>query len=118
MLNVIKSSDTKYYRYEDSLVHAWDYEYETIAHSRVVVNLREFDVLKNTPCGVWLDVFGTKRFVKTKARKRWACPTKEEARESFLARKGKQKRILNSQLDRVERAIQIITKMEKADDKN
>lgn len=115
---LVNSNVTKYYRYEDSLVHSWDYEYETITHSRVVVNLKEFDVIKHTRCGVWLDVFGTKKFVKTKARKRWACPSRREAYESFLARKKKQKRILESQLDRVEQSIHIITKIGVTDVKN
>ena len=114
----INSNVTKYYRYEDFLVHAWDYEYETITHSRVVVNLKEFNIIKHTPCGVWLDVFGTKKFVKTKARKRWACPTKKETYKSFLARKKKQKRILERQLSRVEQSIHLITIMEKDNDKS
>ncbi len=108
----------KFYRYEDELVHTWDYEFETITSSKVIVTLKEFSVVKHTPCGVWLSVYGSRKFVKTKARKRWACPTKEEAMESFLARKSKQKRILSSQLDRVERAISLIKLMEKQYDKS
>ena len=95
----------KFYRYEDKLEYSWDYEFEIVTSSIVVITLLEFDVIKHTPCGVWLSVYGTKKFVKTKARKRWACPTKKEAMESFLARKNKQKRLLEGQIDRVEKAL-------------
>lgn len=63
---------------------------------------RRYGVVKTTPKGVRLD---NGRFVLRDARKRWACPTDTAARESFLARKNAHKRILQSQINKVDRAI-------------
>ena len=67
------------------------------------VYLSELLVIRKTLCGVWLELpFGSgKRFVRKDARKRYACPTKDEAIDSFIARKRRQTRILTVQLNRV-----------------
>jgi hypothetical protein len=79
-----------WYRYED-IVYASLYD---DGPGRLVVELREYEVLRHTPKGVWLTLgFGDKRFVLRGARKRFACPTKLEARESFIARKTRQMKI-------------------------
>lgn len=71
------------------------------------VYVDEYPVEKETPCGVWLDLgWGARRFVLHGARKRWACPTREEAKESFIARKQKHLRILRAQVECVERALE------------
>lgn len=64
------------------------------------MSVETFDVTKHTPCGVWLEseVFRTRRFVLKTARKRYACPTFDEALESFIARKKRQRAILRHQL--------------------
>lgn len=55
------------------------------------VQLRELQVIRATPKGVWLyDRYGHERFVLRDATKRYACPTKEEAIVSFVARKKRQ----------------------------
>lgn len=83
-----------WYRYEES-------RYES-GHK---VWLRGYPVLRATPKGVWLAIgFGERKFVLLDARKRWACPTEGEARESFIARKRRQIRILAGQLDRARQA--------------
>jgi hypothetical protein len=96
-------SSTKWYRYQDSLGgDDWG--------THVSVHLFEYTVVKETPKGVWLALFefsSLKRFVLLDARKKFACPTKEEAMESFLARKRKQVKILSNQLRHVKEAIQI-----------
>lgn len=74
-------------------------------HREVV--LTGYIVERVTPKGVWLE---GRRFVLTSARKRFACPTKEEARESFIARKNRQVRILKAQLLDAELALQLIDK--------
>ncbi len=80
---------------------------------RVTVQLSTFKVLKVTPKGVWLiETIGIwdcepKRFVLRDARKRFACPTKKEAAESFSARKKRQLRILRAQAKDVERALKV-----------
>lgn len=53
-----------------------------------------FRVIKRTPCGAWIDG----RFVNLKARKKFACNTKEEALECFRRRKEVHVSILKAQL--------------------
>lgn len=57
-----------------------------------------WEIERRTPKGAW--VVG--RFVLLTATKRWACPTEEEALESFIARKRKQIRILSTHLSRAQ----------------
>ena len=63
--------------------------------------LQPFNVVATTPCGVWIDAWGTRRFVLSNARKRYAYDTIEDARTSYLARKSRQVSLLAAQLDRV-----------------
>jgi hypothetical protein len=63
--------------------------------------------------GVQLDFYGEKKFVLKDARKRFACPTPEEAMESFIARKKRQRGILKAQLVHVEEAIDIAERGDK-----
>lgn len=86
---------TMFYRYQDTLY----------SEERVMLVKSSFPVLSTTPTGVWLDVYGAKRFVKLDARKRFACPTEAEALESFHARKRRQIRLLKHQLRRAETAL-------------
>lgn len=71
----------------------------------------EFDVLKETKCGVWICVSGfarnnqTKKFINLSAGKKWACINKKEALQQFLYRKETQVRILNSTLEYTKEAI-------------
>lgn len=84
-----------YYRYE-----AMNWE------SGVHVYLQKLPVVKETPCGVWVEQYGGgTRFVLKAARKRFACPTQEEALTSFKARKRRQIGILRAQLERAEEAL-------------
>ena len=85
----------QWYRYED-------YRSEI----RPYIRLRTFPVVKTTPKGVWLSLgFAGRKFVLADARKRFACPTEEEAMQSFIARKRTQKRILEGQLKHVSQAL-------------
>jgi hypothetical protein len=64
----------------------------------VAVEVRDFMVLRHTPKGVWIETWaGDKRFVLKDARKRYACPTKEEALDSFIARQRRRVSILEAQ---------------------
>lgn len=72
---------------------------------RLEVVLIEYQVQKETPKGVRLT---GNRFVKRDARKRFACPTKEEAKESFEARKARQIRLLKSQICQAEHALSLV----------
>lgn len=107
----------RWYRFEDvqyaSLVDEFD---NPVGTGRLDVVMRQYKVIKLTPKGVWLcEVIGDfmspdQRFVRRTARKRFACPTIEEATESFIARKQRQAKILTSQARRALRAIDIIKK--------
>lgn len=74
----------------------------------------KYYVVKKTPKGAWVTRWpnesfqGSRHFILTSARKRFACPTKREAIASFYARKAKQKRILHSKLRRIHTAINLI----------
>jgi len=96
-----------WYRYEDTR-HAHIDEYDNVVGTYVKLYLRSYRVSKVTPKGVWLSyifVGGVCRFVLLDARKRFAHPTKEQALESFKARKAKQIRILEKQLEHVRSAV-------------
>ena len=89
-----------WYRYEDHLtappLDEWD---NVCGPAQVHVTELKFKVLKYTPQGVWVHVpFQGKKWVKREARKRFACPTREEALESFEARKNAQIRILETRI--------------------
>ena len=99
------NTPTKAYRYEDVTYASGD-EYDV--SFRTVVELREYDVTKTTKHGFWIEGAFFKRFVKTKARKKFAHLTKEDALISFRARKLRQAFILERQLDRVRHALRII----------
>jgi hypothetical protein len=104
-------ADTKpvqyWYRYEDVQFASMCDEF---GHSEgpgtMQLMCHEYRVLKETECGVWIDMF-PKRFVKRHAKKHFACPTKEEALKSFKRRKEVQINILKTQLDRAYRALQL-----------
>lgn len=98
-----------WYRYTNVTYASALDEYENIipGSGRVAVNLAEFVVLRVTPKGVWVTppYYGDPRFIRLSARKRYACPTKEEALTSFLARKERQLSILEAQARNVRKAI-------------
>lgn len=111
-----------WYRYTDSAYAPPLDEYDNIVgNSTVYVQLHTYEVIKHTPKGVWLalNIFfdssnennklpWNKRFVLTNARKRFACPTIEEAKESFIARKNAQLGIYNEKIKRIKKAKQIV----------
>jgi hypothetical protein len=85
------------------------YRYQEVHYSErsLMLVLHEYIILSRTPRGTWIDVFCRKRFVLDGARKRYACPTKEEALESYRARKEKQIGILEHQLARARAALNL-----------
>lgn len=66
------------------------------------LRVSKFDVVKATPYGVWIQPYSWddshKKFVRLTAIKQYACETIELAKESFIARKHRQIRILSAQL--------------------
>jgi hypothetical protein len=95
------------FRYAPTL-DEWD---RPQGNGRSAVQMREYPVLRHTERGVWLENWGDSphRFVLRDARKRFACPTREEAWESFRARKEKQLRLLTAQIAHVRRVLEMET---------
>jgi hypothetical protein len=110
------SEPNYWYRYEDFREADYDpwAEYEQPSSNHAALRLRKFLVLKETPKGVWLDGdrgygnYTGKTFVLKEANKRWACPTIEEAEESWRARKAKQAKIYTARLRSIEEAIKLM----------
>lgn len=74
----------------------------------VKVHPRKFKVIKETPCGYWIELFywgDDKKWVSKVARKRYAYPTKHEALTSFKARKKRQIEILEAQLNQARQSL-------------
>lgn len=100
------------YRYTEVVFAPPLDEFEApIGKPRVELRLETFKMLRPTPCGVWIDNDGDEKFISLRSKKRFACPTKVEALESFLARKARQYLILTSQLDRVTTAERLASVM-------
>lgn len=82
------------------------YENTSVWFGRGRVTIREHEVLKETPCGAWLERgFYNRRWAQRGARKSWAYPTKREAVASLLARRRRQIDILNTKIRHAERTI-------------
>ena len=103
-----------WYRYMETQYAAPLDEYERpMGNGSVQINLTEYHVIKETPKGVWLRhtgflMYNWKKFVLLGSRKKFACPTKEEAMVSFIARKRAQIRIYKDRLESAEMALAIV----------
>jgi hypothetical protein len=99
-----------WYRYEDVQYASSLDEFDNPqGDGRVAVDLRRFRVLRHTPKGTWIDAYGEPRFVLRNATKHYACPTEEEAKASFVARKNAQIRIYNARIHRAQQALLVIS---------
>lgn len=78
----------------------WRFEGLRYADDYCYLSAHDFPVIKRTTCGVWIDVYGEKKFILDGIGKRWAWPTKKEALESYVARKSRQVSILAAQHDK------------------
>ena len=101
-----------WYRLEEQRYAAPLDEYDQpMGQGRLVVHVRKLKVLRYTPKGAWLIGLNygllNPRFVLRDGRKRFACPTLEDATASFLKRKERHARILHAQLRTVEEAAAI-----------
>ncbi|TPL42664.1 MULTISPECIES: hypothetical protein [unclassified Mesorhizobium] len=106
----VKNADEIQLYESPGLVEDGWYRYEDSSSSTPSIHLRRFRVLRETPKGVWLDDWSRERFVLKDANKRWAYPTIELARESFLIRKRRQVQHLKIYL---EHAVAVLTAAEK-----
>ena len=95
----LDTNHERWYRYETAYYSNGTDEWgEALPGHSVVIQLREFWVMCHTPKGVWLRMgYGGSRFVLKSARKRYACPSKEEALVSYIARQRRRISILKSQ---------------------
>ena len=98
-----------WFRYEDGLEAAYLDDTDRPQRGAVKVYVRKLKVLRYTPKGVWL--YGIQysrenpRFVLRGAKKRYACPTEQEAKESFVARKARQAGIYQKRAEDADTAI-------------
>lgn len=76
------------------------------------VFLEIYYIYKRTAKGVWIADWGKNRFVLSDATKRFAYPTREEARVSFIKRKKRQLAILLSSVALVEEVLRIARNIE------
>lgn len=100
-----------WYRIEEQTYAAAVDEFGTsYGPGRLELRLKCFEVLYYTPKGVWLHVlnWNPRKFVLREATKRFACPTKEEALESFIARKERQATILEARARTARRAKMLV----------
>ena len=86
------------------------YRYEAVNYGTTVnLRLETYRVVKETPCGYWVQLGGwdRKRWVSKTSRKRHCYPSKEGAMASYQARKTRHLQILRAQLANAEYAIQL-----------
>lgn len=100
-----------WYRYEDYLA-GQGYTAENgdwiATGSKIKVRLVELPLLKRTPRGVVVDQgFNCRRFIADSWHKKYACPTKELALQSFVARKDRQASIHERRARDARRAIKL-----------
>lgn len=96
----------EWYRFEDKRYANTPDEFGESRGSHLVVELRRFPVLRETRTGVWLQIFpGMNRFTRRDVYRRFACPTIEEAFESYRARKAKQIRIYQARVESAREAL-------------
>ena len=101
-----------------SAYHPYDERFYPLSKPRVSIFYESFPVIRRTPKGVWLQLpgyYGDKRFVLRDARKRFACPTKEEALESLHARTKRRVLILGAQLKKAQILDDVLAGRAKAD---
>ena len=90
------------------------YRYDSInGYGYMKVCLEEYEVERETPCGYWIR--GERKWVPKDGKKRYAYPTKEEALESFRARKRRQIGILRKQLANAEVFLNMTFEEKKGD---
>lgn len=101
-----------WYRYDAQAYSSVD-EYDRVYTFSLRLERHEYAVIRHTPKGVWVDDYSQRgRFVLTGATKRWACPTDEEARASFVARKRRQIKILENNLSRARESLALADDVE------
>jgi hypothetical protein len=81
---------------------------ETHYVDSVLVSIQAYKIVAFTPCGMFINVWGKKKWLSNNWRKKYAYPTVEEAEEAFIKRKERQILILSSQLEDAKLARKIV----------
>lgn len=93
----------QFFRYEWQEYAEHDYDGELVAprFPNPKLELRKYDLIKETPKGYWIGYkgFSFKKWIPKNSRKRYAYPTKEEALKNFILRTKKRVKILKRQID-------------------
>lgn len=92
------------YRYVDVGTSSID-EWDEVVSTGTKIYLEAYTIISHTPKGFWIRYFLRRRFVLNTARKRFACLTIEDARESYIARKKAQARIYKARLHIAEKIL-------------
>jgi len=98
----------KFYRYEtvEYAVHDIDGELVSSPFPNPKLELRKYDLIKETPKGYWIGFknnYGIKigtwqKWISKTSRKRFAYPTEKEALNNFILRTERRIKILDRQL--------------------
>lgn len=115
----------EFYRYEAVSYADMDHdgEYVRPLFPNVKLELRTYNLHKETPKGYWIGhgfyaphmLRGNSTWVSKTAVKRYAYPTKEEALTNYIKRTERRIRILKSQLQLVEIGLGIAIAMQKTE---
>ena len=101
----------QFFRYEWQEYASHDYDGELISplFPNPTLELRTYDLIKETEKGYWIGYkgFSFKKWIPKKSKKRYAYPTKEEALQNFIARTKRRVDILKRQIDCCKIAISL-----------
>jgi hypothetical protein len=104
----------KFYRYETVQYATHDHDGELVSSPfpNPTLQLREFNLHKETPKGYWISYGGLtlsspSRWISKTSKKRYAYPTKEEALNNFIKRKEYQIKLLEYQLSSAKIALSL-----------
>lgn len=103
-----------WYRFAECRVSNGVDEYENGLGHHMEVRCNTYRVVRRTPKGAWIvqvwgkNTSGRKRFVLTASHKHYACPTVDEAKASFRARKKKQISIYSARIADAKKALLLI----------
>lgn len=94
--------NTKYYRYEIAKYGSYN-DFSDYTISQIKLELRVFDVQKETPKGYWIgygpNKDGFSMWISKTSKKKYAYPTKEDALENYISRTTARIKILSKQID-------------------
>jgi hypothetical protein len=99
------------YRLEYNRVSLGVDEYDDpLPGHNISLYMSAFRIIRRTPKGAWIErMFDGQKFILLTATKQWASETEEKAVRQFIRRKTIQKRIVESHLQDIEKAIHIAT---------